>query len=87
MDNSKEIFDHYFDTGKLLKITLKNESVLEGLLVGFYHGADENDPYIIKWRFIDKDKVDEYKKSKAANDVEDGTILIEHGDIVNVEFM
>ena len=50
-DFSHEIFDKYFESGRVLKITMKNKSVLEGVLVGFFHG-DGGEPYIVQWDFV-----------------------------------
>jgi hypothetical protein len=88
MDNdySKEIFDKYYDSGKILKITLMDSNILEGLLVGFYHGEKEKEPYITRWRFIHENQATAYKKAVAANENNNEAEIINQEDIRNVEF-
>lgn len=61
-DYSREIFDMYFSSHKILVITLKNNEVLEGMFVSFIHGDPDSDPFIIKWHFVDTSEIDEYHK-------------------------
>ena len=86
MDQSKEIFDKYYDSGKILKITLTDHNVLEGLLVGFYHGDKESGPYITKWRFVHESYAKAYKKAIAANQDDNEAEIINQSDILSVEF-
>jgi len=85
-DLSKEIFDKYYDSGKILRITLTDHNVLEGLLVGFYHGESDNDPYIIRWRFVHESQAKAYKKAIAANQNDNEAEIINQNDIQRVAF-
>lgn len=52
-DYSRIIYDTYYSANKPVKITLKNGRVLEGKLVGFFHGdRNSDDPFVIRWHFI-----------------------------------
>ncbi len=63
-DFSREIFEKYYNSnGRILKISLRDQTELEGLLVGFYHGdEDEDEPFIYKWDFIDKNNITDLEK-------------------------
>ena len=58
-DFSKEIYETYYNAkGRILEITLKDNTVLEGVFISFFHGdADLGEPYIIRWHFIDKKEI------------------------------
>ena len=86
MDTSKEIFDTYYDSGRILKITLMDNNVLEGLLVGFYHGEKGKEPYITRWRFIHENQAKAYKKAIAANQNDNEAEIINQEDILSVAF-
>jgi len=85
-DYSHEILDTFFETGKVLKISLKNGSVVTGMLVGFFHGEDPDGPYIDRWNFISEGHLKEYERTVAMN--EPGTEIVEilQRDIEKVEF-
>ncbi len=85
-DYSKEIFDKYYDSGKILRITLTDHNMLDGLLVGFYHSENENGPYITKWRFVHENQAKAYKKAIAANQDDNEAEIINQSDILNVDF-
>jgi hypothetical protein len=54
-DFSKEIYETYYDAkDKILEITLKDNTVLEGTFISFFHGdPDLGEPFVIRWHFID----------------------------------
>ncbi len=81
-DYSKEIFEKYYNPkGKILKIILKDGSVLEGILAGFFHGdAAQEDPFITKWHFIPENEIKKYHAELLAV----GTIQ-EYGRIIQQE--
>ena len=52
-DYSQVIYDTFFSANKPVKITLKNGRVLEGKLVGVFHGEpDTSDPFVVRWHFV-----------------------------------
>ena len=85
-DFSREIFDKYFETGRILRITLKDKSILLGILMGVFHGDNKNDPYIVKWHFIHEGQIKEYERSIAMNETGPDMLIILQGDIEKVEF-
>lgn len=64
-DFSREIYDKYFPSkGELLRITLTNGEILNGILVSFFHGEpDRREPFIIMWRFVSQEELDDYQHS------------------------
>ena len=80
-DYSREIVEKYYNPqGCLLEIILKNETVLEGIFIGFFHGdKGTNDPYIIKWHFLPK----AFINAQAALILPDGSE--DYGEIVKQE--
>jgi hypothetical protein len=62
-DFSKTIFETYFGlTKKLVVITLHDKTELTGKFTGFFRGEKEFDePYIIKWRFVNEEELKEIK--------------------------
>jgi len=82
-DFSKEIFDTWFGSSKVVRITLKNQEKLDGVLVGFYHG-DVGESYIEKWDFVPEDK---YSKKDMDFEVpESDKTVIYQKDIEHIEF-
>ena len=87
-DYSREIFDKYYGIkGQVLLITLRDGTLLEGTLSGFFHGDKSIDePYIIKWHFIDaKDLLKNDVQSSIDGTEEIGTIIWQ-ADIKSVKF-
>lgn len=83
---SKEIFEKYFSAhGKLLEITLKDNTILEGIFVRFIHG-DIDEPYIIKCHFIDKNDIGKQEKSILIDGSEEYGQIIKQEDIKEVKF-
>lgn len=60
-DFSKEIYESYFGIKReMLVLTLKNKTVLKGKLSGFFRGEEKfGEPYIIMWRFVTEDELNE----------------------------
>jgi hypothetical protein len=87
-DYSKEIYDKYYNiNNRILVITLKDNTVLEGILIGFIHG-DSDDPFIIKWHFVDKNELETFQQGldlSIDGNPEKGK-MIEQNDIKNVSF-
>ena len=87
-DYSREIFEKYYNSkNKLLKITLRDNSVLEGIFTSFFHG-DENsgDPYIIKWHFLDEKEISKQDIQNSIDSSEEFGRIIKQKDIKHVEF-
>lgn len=85
-DYSKEILEKYYHPeGKILKITLLDNSIIRGIFTGFFHGDAEDSPYIIKWHFIDKKDISKFNKFAVSQNEKLGKI-IEQKDIKNVTF-
>ncbi len=83
-DFSKEIFEKYYNSKeKILQITLKDGTILEGILVSFIHGEGGIDPLIIKWHFVDKADIEKHHLSIDGEEI--GT-LINQEDIKSVNF-
>jgi len=58
-DFSRLLYDKYFGlTNQNIKVKLKNGTVFQGIIIGFYKSADGDDkPYIAKWHLLEeKDK-------------------------------
>lgn len=64
-DFSREIYLKYFSSkGRILEIILKNDEVLNGIFVSFFHGdPDRREPFIIMWRFVKQEEMDDYHES------------------------
>ncbi len=58
-DYSKEIFKKYFNSkDQILEITLKDNTVLEGIFFSYFYGNENiGEPFIIKWHFMDKNEI------------------------------
>lgn len=88
-DYSKEILEKYYNPqGKVLQITLKDKTILEGVLAGFFHGDPENEkePFIIKWNFIPENKMSKYYLGIATDIKDECSMIINQNDIENVRF-
>ena len=89
-DYSRKIYDKFFNSkDKILVITLKDNTVLEGILVGYYHGDTQGgDPFVIKWHFIDKKDMETYHKGLdvSLESNQDVGRIIKQKDIKNVRF-
>ncbi len=49
-DLSIELYQKYFSlTNNEIEITLKDDSILKGKIIGYYKSADDKNPYIFKW--------------------------------------
>jgi len=83
-DFSKHIFDIWFGTGKVLRIHLKDHGVVEGVLVGFYHGDEEHDTYISEWEMVQED---DYIKNTGLTDIPDNMkFRLRQEDILTIDF-
>jgi hypothetical protein len=79
-DFSKEIYDNYYNVkDRIVEIIMKDNRILEGKLVSFFHGNKEsNEPFITKWHFVDKNDIQEYQKGLVVSiegNQEIGTII------------
>lgn len=87
-DYSTEIYDKYYNIkNRIVVITLKDNSVLEGMLVGFIHG-DSDEPFIIKWHFIKKEELETFNQGLDVSIVGDHDTgrMINQKDIKSVRF-
>jgi hypothetical protein len=81
-DYSQYIYDKFYPANKPLKITLQNGDILEGELIGCFHGdPNSDDPFVTRWHYVGKG---EENLSPIGNG-EQGAIL-EQEDIKTVEF-
>jgi len=89
-DFSKEIYDKYFNVkDRMVEVTLKDNTVLEGILVSFFHGGNEiGGPFIVRWHFIDKKDIEAYHKGLdvSLDGNQDMGRIIEQKDIKGVRF-
>lgn len=88
-DFSKEIYNKYYNKSKLLEITLKDNTVLEGKLVSFFHGdPSSNEPFIIRWHFVAKGEIEMYQKGldTAIDSGQETGKIIEQKNIKHVRF-
>jgi len=88
-DYSKEIYDKYYSSnGKILKIVLKDNSVLNGIFVGFSHGdAESEESYIIKWHFVSEGEIEKYRTEILAEEtMQEYGRIIKQEDIKSVTF-
>ena len=85
-DYSREIYAKYFSTeGKLIKVTLHNDKVMEGIFVGFFH-PDDTSENIFKWHFIPKMEIEKFRKAIIPEEKEGLGVMILQEEIKNVEF-
>ena len=81
-DYSRIIYDTYFLADKPLKITLKNGKVLEGKLIGVFHGDQESDEaFVVRWHFLGLGE----EELEPIGDGEPG-VFLDQQDILKVEF-
>ena len=82
-DYSREIYDKFFsEKGRILKITLADDSVIEGMLVGFFHGDEEShEPFITKWHFVAENELGKNNKFEEGK----GKVIYQK-DIKRIEF-
>jgi len=61
-DYSKVIYNKFYSTDlKILQVLLKNGSIMEGVLVGFYQGDSlAGEPFITRWNFVVESDFKEY---------------------------
>ena len=89
-DFSKEIYDKYYNVkDRIVEITLKDNTILEGILVSFFHGGNETGgPFIVRWHFIDKKDMEAYHKGfdVPLDGNQDLGRIIAQKDIRNVRF-
>ena len=79
------IFERFYKTGdKNLKIVLKNGNVMEGILVGHFHGDIDEADEITEWHFVPKSEMEAYQS--ASDDKEKFGWKIKHEEIISVEF-
>lgn len=85
-DFSREIYEKYFGKSRdPVIITLHNKTELIGKLTGFFHGEREfNEPYIIMWRFVNKDEIKEIEFLPYPN--QEVGFIIRQQDIVGIHF-
>lgn len=87
-DYSKEIFENYYrpNEKRILEITLKDDTVLEGIFISFFHGEEDSDePFIIKWHFLDKNDIDNHSLISLDGSEDYGKILKQE-DIKSIKF-
>ena len=84
-DTSREFFDTFYSSGeKMIRVQLRNGTVYEGRFIGYFLGdAEEGEPYIFRWHFLERMNVFDYDKSI---DPEQG-IYIEQNEIQNITFI
>ena len=87
-DYSRVLYEKFFNTkGRILKITLNDNSVMEGIFIAFFHGDEEaKEPFISKWHFIREEDIPEYKKFTGLDTEDSKRIIINQEDIKNVSF-
>ena len=86
-DHSKEIFEKYYNLNRLVEITLKDDSVIVGILSSFIHGDESmGEPFIIKWHFIDKDEINKPDPLLSLEGYEETGRIINQEDIKSIKF-
>lgn len=65
IDFSKEIYNNYYNVkDRIVEITMKDNTVLEGTLVSFFHGdKDADEPFVTQWHFVNKKDIEQYQKN------------------------
>jgi len=55
-DLSYNLYKKYFAlSNRHIRVKLKNDSIINGKIIGFFHGnEDNNEPYISKWHIIEQ---------------------------------
>ena len=87
LDFSRELYDTYYNPkGKLLSIKLNDGTIHEGIFIGFFHGEqDRHEPFIIMWRFVQKDEIDDFNYSPYK--YQEYGRIIHQKDIASVHFL
>lgn len=89
-DPSREIYDNYYNIkDRTVVITLRDNTMLEGKLVSFFHGdKDADEPFVVQWHFVDKNEIDEYQKGLklSIDGNQDVGIIIKQEDIKEIRF-
>ncbi|MGZ4056893.1 MAG: hypothetical protein ACXVPU_09125 [Bacteroidia bacterium] len=86
-DYSKEIFEKYYGIkDRILEILLNDDTILEGILVSFFHGDPDSETYIVKWHFIDKNEISKYLNEISIDGSEEFGRIIMQEDIKSVKF-
>jgi hypothetical protein len=85
-DSSREIFEKYYNLNRIVEITLKDDSVIVGILSSFIHGDESvGEPFIIKWHFIDKDEFNKHDPILSMEGYEEAGRIINQDDIKSVK--
>ncbi len=84
-DASKIFFEKYFkSSNRFVVVTMKNGIARNGIFISFFYGNEySNDPYIIKWRFIE---TEHFAKNKIVDWDIDAGIIMNHIEIKSVKF-
>ena len=86
-DFSQDILEKYYNQNRIVEITLKDNTILEGILSSFIHGDEnEGEPFIIKWHFIDKDEIDKQDPLISVEGYEETGKIINQKDIKSIKF-
>lgn len=88
IDYSREIFEKYYNKeNRILKIILKDDTVLNGIFISFFHGEENSkEPYIIKWHFLDEKDISKQDIQLSIDGSEEYGKIIKQEDIKSVEF-
>ena len=84
-NTSLELYEYYFARpNRVIEITLKNNSIFTGVIIGFFKGdEDAREPYILKWHIVSEE--DKMSFGRDAFGFLIGEI-ISHKDISQVKF-
>jgi hypothetical protein len=87
-DYSREIYKKYLNSkDRILVITLRDNTILEGILVSFIHGnPEEGESFIKSWHFIDKNEIEVYRLDISLDSNLDIGRMIEQKNIQQVSF-
>jgi hypothetical protein len=86
-DYSKEIVEKFYTKDRIVRITLNDNSILEGILVGFFHGdVEAGETFITKWHFISEQNIKEYHLGSSVEMKNELNKVIEQKDIKYIEF-
>lgn len=86
-DHSKDIFEKYYNLNRIVEITLKDDSVITGILSSFIRGDESmGEPFIIKWHFIDKNEIGKQDPLISLEGYEETGRIINQEDIKDIKF-
>ncbi len=86
-DYSKEIFENFFSAkDKVVIVSLKDGSEIEGAFVSFSHGDENSGHFIERWHFVETKDIEKYNLLFTLDGSDEVGNVILQKDILKVRF-